>query len=124
MERLTAGTETVWLIASEVDLWDKRGLVQAWLEQSGVGGGPGALCRSVSLRVQTSLTPLDRLPIICYHCGNKNRKYRRCGMKVQVGMEAPDFELESHLDDTVRLSEYRGKHNVLIAFFPLAWTPV
>jgi peroxiredoxin len=45
-------------------------------------------------------------------------------MKIQVGMEAPGFELESHLDDRVRLSEYRGKHNVLIAFFPQAWTPV
>ncbi len=45
-------------------------------------------------------------------------------MGAQVGMKAPDFELRSHQDDTVRLSEYRGKHNVLIAFFPLAWTPV
>jgi peroxiredoxin len=45
-------------------------------------------------------------------------------MGIQVGMEAPEFELKSHLDVTVRLSEYRGKHNVLIAFFPLAWTPV
>jgi peroxiredoxin len=39
-------------------------------------------------------------------------------------MEAPDFALKSHQDDTIRLSEYRGKHNVLIAFFPMAWTPV
>ncbi len=45
-------------------------------------------------------------------------------MKIKVGMQAPDFELDSHLDDTVRLSEYRGRHNVLIAFFPMAWTPV
>lgn len=45
-------------------------------------------------------------------------------MKIQVGVKAPDFELGSHLDDVVRLSEYRGRHNVLIAFFPLAWTPV
>lgn len=45
-------------------------------------------------------------------------------MEIKPGMTAPDFELKSHLDDTVRLSEYRGKHNVLIAFFPLAWTPV
>ena len=35
MERLTAGTETVWLIATEVSLWDERGLVQAWLERNG-----------------------------------------------------------------------------------------
>jgi peroxiredoxin len=45
-------------------------------------------------------------------------------MKIRVGMQAPDFELESHLDDKVRLSEYRGRHHVVIAFFPLAWTPV
>jgi hypothetical protein len=35
MERLTAGTGTAWLIATEVDMWDERGLVQAWLEQNG-----------------------------------------------------------------------------------------
>lgn len=45
-------------------------------------------------------------------------------MQVQVGMKAPDFSLMSHMDDTVRLSEYRGKHHVLIVFFPMAWTPV
>jgi peroxiredoxin len=45
-------------------------------------------------------------------------------MAIAAGMEAPDFELRSHLDDTVRLSEYRGKHNVLVVFFPMAWTPV
>ena len=45
-------------------------------------------------------------------------------MRVEVGMEAPDFELKSHQDDAIRLSEYRGKHHVLIAFFPMAWTPV
>jgi peroxiredoxin len=45
-------------------------------------------------------------------------------MKIKVGMEAPDFTLSSHMGDTVQLSEYRGRHNVLIAFFPKAWTPV
>ena len=45
-------------------------------------------------------------------------------MQISVGMQAPDFELGSHLDDRVRLSEYRGKHHVVIAFFPWAWTPV
>ncbi len=45
-------------------------------------------------------------------------------MKITVGMEAPDFELKSHQEDWVRLSEYRGRHHVLIVFFPLAWTPV
>jgi peroxiredoxin len=39
---------------------------------------------------------------------------------------APDFELKSHLekDKKVKLSDFRGKKNVVIAFYPLAWTPV
>lgn len=45
-------------------------------------------------------------------------------MQVKVGMKAPDFSLTSHMDDTIRLSEYTGKHHLLIAFFPWAWTPV
>jgi mannosyltransferase len=35
MRRLTAHSETVWLIATEVAMWDERGLVQAWLEHNG-----------------------------------------------------------------------------------------
>lgn len=39
---------------------------------------------------------------------------------------APDFELKSHLekDKKVKLLDFRGKKNVVIAFYPLAWTPV
>jgi len=43
-------------------------------------------------------------------------------MKLQVGQQAPDFSLPSHLDREVRLSDYRGR-NVVLAFFPLAFTP-
>jgi peroxiredoxin len=42
----------------------------------------------------------------------------------KVGDEAPDFSLKSHLDQEVRLSDYRGKKNVVLAFYPLAFTPV
>ena len=45
-------------------------------------------------------------------------------MTVAVGQIAPDFTLKSHDGRTVRLSEYRGKSNVVLVFFPLAWTPV
>ena len=43
-----------------------------------------------------------------------------------VGDMAPDFELKSYLqkDKKVRLSDFRGRNNVVIAFYPLAWTPV
>jgi peroxiredoxin len=44
-------------------------------------------------------------------------------MKLQVGDKAPDFTLPSHLGQDITLSDYRGK-NVVLAFFPLAWTPI
>ena len=47
-------------------------------------------------------------------------------MSVEVGEMAPDFELPTHREKgkTVKLSDFRGKKNVFIAFYPLAWTPV
>jgi len=44
-------------------------------------------------------------------------------MSIKIGQQAPDFSLKSHLDTEVCLSGYKGK-NVVLAFFPLAWTPV
>ena len=44
-------------------------------------------------------------------------------MSVRLGHPAPDFKLPSHLGSDIRLSDYRGK-NVVLAFYPLAWTPV
>src|SRR5262245_1642951 len=43
----------------------------------------------------------------------------------EVGDKAPDFELKSHLetDKKVKLSDFRGRTNVVIAFYPLASTP-
>ncbi len=45
-------------------------------------------------------------------------------MALAVGQMAPDFTLKSHDGRVVRLSDYRGRENVVLAFFPLAWTPV
>ena len=45
-------------------------------------------------------------------------------MKLKVGDKAPDFTLSSHLGKNVTLSDLRGNKNVILAFFPLAWTPV
>lgn len=44
-------------------------------------------------------------------------------MKVKAGDQAPDFELDSHRGGKVRLSDFRGKRRVVLAFHPFAWTP-
>ena len=43
---------------------------------------------------------------------------------LKAGDEAPDFELRSHRGGTVKLSDFRGNQNVVVAFHPLAFTPV
>lgn len=44
---------------------------------------------------------------------------------LKVGDMAPDFELPGHRGgETVRLSDFRGKKNVVLVFYPLDWTPV
>ena len=43
---------------------------------------------------------------------------------IAVGSDAPDFELGTHTRTKVRLSDYRGRRNVVLAFHPLAFTPV
>jgi peroxiredoxin (alkyl hydroperoxide reductase subunit C) len=43
---------------------------------------------------------------------------------LHTGVLAPDFELRSHSGDMVRLSDFRGKKHVVVAFHPLAFTPV
>ena len=44
-------------------------------------------------------------------------------MKLKIGKKAPDFTLPSQLDQDITLSGLRGK-TVVLAFYPLAWTPV
>jgi peroxiredoxin Q/BCP len=39
-------------------------------------------------------------------------------MKVNVGDKAPDFTLPSQMGDNVTLSEYFGKKNVVLYFYP------
>ena len=45
-------------------------------------------------------------------------------MALKPGDEAPDFELRSHRGGTVKLSDFRGRKNVVVVFHPLAFTPV
>lgn len=41
---------------------------------------------------------------------------------LKMGDTAPDFELSSTAGGKVKLSDWRGKKNVILAFFPAAFT--
>ena len=48
-------------------------------------------------------------------------------MALKVGDTAPDFELSAVVGEQkqkVKLSDYKGTKHVVIAFYPLDWTPV
>jgi peroxiredoxin (alkyl hydroperoxide reductase subunit C) len=45
-------------------------------------------------------------------------------MALQVGDVAPDFELPASGNRIVKLSDFRGQKNVLLAFYPFAFSPV
>jgi peroxiredoxin len=42
---------------------------------------------------------------------------------IAAGADAPAFTLDSHLDSKVNLSDFKGKQNVLLVFYPLDFTP-
>ena len=44
-------------------------------------------------------------------------------MAVEVGQEAPDFEIKNQFGELVKLSDLRGKKNVVLVFYPFAFTP-
>jgi len=45
-------------------------------------------------------------------------------MAVEVGQQAPDFELKDQHGSPVRLSDFRGRKNVVLVFYPLAFSGV
>ena len=45
-------------------------------------------------------------------------------MSLEIGQLAPDFELKDQYGQMVRLSSFRGKKNVVVTFFPFAFTGI
>ena len=44
--------------------------------------------------------------------------------EIKVGDAAPDFTLKDQDQKDVKLSDFKGKKNVVLAFYPLDWSPV
>jgi peroxiredoxin len=45
-------------------------------------------------------------------------------ISIEVGQDAPEFKLKGPGGQFVTLSEYRGRKNVVLVFYPLAFSPV
>jgi peroxiredoxin len=45
-------------------------------------------------------------------------------MAIETGSKAPDFELKNQHGELVRLSDYQGEKNVVLLFYPFAFTGV
>jgi len=45
-------------------------------------------------------------------------------MSIAVGQAAPDFTLPNQDKQEVKLSDFKGKKNVVLVFYPLDWSPV
>ncbi len=45
-------------------------------------------------------------------------------MALEIGKEAPDFTLKNQFGEEVTLSDFRGKQNVVLVFFPMAFTGI
>ena len=45
-------------------------------------------------------------------------------MAVEIGSTAPEFELKNQHGEIVRLADFRGRKNVVLVFYPFAFTGV
>ena len=45
-------------------------------------------------------------------------------MTIEIGQAAPDFELEDHRGQQVRLADFRGKQSVALVFYPFAFSGI
>lgn len=58
---------------------------------------------------------------LIWNLPNKGHKYNLI-MNTEAALKAPDFTLQNTVGEEVRLSDYRGRKNVVLLFFPLAFS--
>lgn len=66
------------------------------------------------------MKPLLLLPLMAMGLLAQQAPAQHTNLK--VGDEAPDFTLPDNNNKVVKLSDFRGKKNVVLAFFPAAFT--
>lgn len=73
-------------------------------------------------RIFASAVLLACLPVLGFVSAQPQKKDEIPKLALKVGDPAPDFALLSDQWKTVKLSDYRGKKNVLLAVYILAFT--
>jgi peroxiredoxin len=74
-------------------------------------------------RMVTLLTGLVVLPLLAGQIPARAQQDAIAQTSLKVGDAAPDFTLPSNQQKAVKLSDFRGKKNVVLAFYVLAFTP-
>lgn len=73
-------------------------------------------------RILASALVLALMPAVASVTAQPQKKDEIAKLSLKVGDTAPDFTLLSDQWKTVKLSDYRGKQNVLLAVYVLAFT--
>jgi len=73
-------------------------------------------------RFVASLVLLAAIPALPALSGPAQEKQDLAKISLKVGQKAPDFTLLSDQWKTVKLSDFQGKKNVLLAVYVLAFT--
>ena len=60
--------------------------------------------------------------IIFSAAGNAQQGAQQLVTNVKIGDPAPDFTLPDHAGKQVKLSDFKGKKNVVLAFYVMAFT--
>ena len=81
------------------------------------------MVKGMYIRTFASILAMLTVVISCKTTGNIDRVAASTGA-LTVGQMAPDFTLKNQDQMKVRLSDYRGIKNVVLVFFPMAFTPV
>ena len=61
-------------------------------------------------------------PLLLLGCSTSGGKAAAPDKPPEVGSQAPDFSLPGSDGKTYRLSDFRGKQAVVVAWFPMAFT--
>src|SRR5262249_33531284 len=114
------------------DVDDQRG---RGLERGAAGGAEGGPRQALipsrcppAPPVEPALSPERVWPSGAWHAGRRSLFTRSSNleqsMPIAVGAVAPDFTLKDENHQRVTLSDFRGKKNVLLVFYPFAFSGV